>query len=231
MSEILYSMMKNTIPGQAEKPILALVPFIEFRYPNFPSGLEKLSNMSSPRIIKTHLRTDYFSKPLDQGVKFVIVLRNVKDALVSYYHYYKQREIFRFDGDFAEFFELFRDDHMIYGDWYDWALDWWSMRDRPNVLFVYYEDMKADVEKEIRRVADFLGKDISDERLKELANKTDFDKLKAANKSNFGERVGKQMRKGIVGDWKEHFSEEQLAYVDALSETKLTGTGLNFRYT
>src|SRR5687768_5488518 len=34
---------------------------------------------------------------------------------------------------------------------------WWEPRGRPNVLLVHYNDLKADLEEEMRRVADFLG--------------------------------------------------------------------------
>ena len=231
MSEILYSLLHGTTPGEGTMPIMAMVPFLEFHMPPRPPGIEHINHIPSPRLIKTHLHSEYFTKAIDKGVKFVVVLRNVKDAIVSYYHYYKKMETFNFKGDFDEFFELFRDDHLCYGDWYKWTLDWWKLREHPNVRFFYYEDMKADVEKEIRRVAEFLGKDITDERVTFVAASTDFERLKAKQMSKYGERAVRQMRKGVIGDWREYFSEEQLAYVNALSETKLAGTGVNFRDT
>ena len=38
------------------------------------------------------------------------------------------------------------------------------------------------------------------------------------------------IRKGIVGDWKNYFSEEQSARMDAEYSKRMAGTGLNFQF-
>ena len=38
------------------------------------------------------------------------------------------------------------------------------------------------------------------------------------------------MRKGVVGDWKNHFTEEQSAMFDALYSEKMKGSGLDFDF-
>ncbi len=34
---------------------------------------------------------------------------------------------------------------------------WWEVRNRPNVLLVHYNDLKADLSGEMQRISDFLG--------------------------------------------------------------------------
>ena len=216
-----------------EKPIHVLerFPFLEYVQGTY-SGLKILENMPSPRLMKTHLRKDFFEQPLRQNNKIVVVLRNVKDTIVSYYHFYQHRDEFAFKGHgFDKFFELFREKHLCFGDWYDWVLDWWTEKDNPNVCFVFYEDMKADMHKETRRIAEFLGQDLIEEQIQFVVNRANFDSMKemrkAVDKRQKDNQVG-HIRKGVVGDWRSDFSEQQAQYMDKLTAEKLAGTGLQF---
>jgi aryl sulfotransferase len=40
---------------------------------------------------------------------------------------------------------------------WDNVRSWWAIRDLPNLLLLHFEDLKADMPREIRRIADFLG--------------------------------------------------------------------------
>ena len=234
MQEIIYGIVKHEelrISEEKTAHVITRFPFIEFVEEPY-SGLKCLEKLPSPRMIKTHLMKEFFGKPLEQKNKIIIVFRNVKDAIVSYYHYYQHVEAFDFKGrDFNEFFELFREKHLCYGDWYDWTLDWWSEKDNPNVCFFFYEDMKADIHKETRRVAKFLGKELTEEQIQFIVGRADFDAMKKQRMAvDKREKEGTgQLRKGIIGDWRSHFSEEQAQYVDKLTAKKLEGTGLQFR--
>ena len=221
---------------EKSSPTLVSFPFLEFVDWDEPyPGLKDLEKMASPRLMKTHLRKYFFEKPLKQNNKIVVVLRNVKDTMVSYYHFYQKWDDFAFKGhDFDEFFELFREKRLCYGDWYDWVLDWWTEKDNPNVCFFFYENMKADIHKETRRLAAFLGKELTEEQFQFVVNRAEFDCMQrgaARSTDDKRENAGKKVlfRKGLVGDWRSHFSEQQAKYVDDLTTEKLAGTGLHFR--
>jgi len=34
---------------------------------------------------------------------------------------------------------------------------WYKRRDDPNVLWVFFEDLKEDLDKQVKRIADFMG--------------------------------------------------------------------------
>ena len=234
MQEILYGIVNcEHLQKSDEKPahILQRFPFIEQGVEPF-CGVKILEDMPSPRLIKTHLRKYFFVQPLEQKNKIVVVLRNVKDAIVSFYHHYQFQKTCRFEGrDFNEFFELFREKHLVYGDWYDWVLDWWTEKENPNVCFVFYEDMKENIHKETRRVVQFLGIDLTDDQIQFVVDRANFDAMKKKRMViDKNEEEGKgHFRKGVVGDWRSHFSEEQAQYVDKLTAEKLEGTGLHFK--
>lgn len=88
-------------------------------------------------------------------------------------------------------------------------------KDRSNrILFLTYEDMKTDLRPELRRMQEFLGVRLSEEQLARLEAAVAFDAIKTnplVNKENLLPSAGRGhgfIRKGIVGDWKNHFDEQ-----------------------
>jgi hypothetical protein len=43
------------------------------------------------------------------------------------------------------------------GSYWRHIQSWWEIRDRPNVLLVHFNNLKADIAGEIRHIADFLA--------------------------------------------------------------------------
>merc|ERR1712004_125110 len=135
-----------------------------------------------------------------------------------------------FHGSFSEFFELFKMKHMHFGDWFDFNLDWWELRENENIYFTKYEDMKKDIRAEIRKLAEFLEVSVTDEQVETIVQHTSFSNMKENTAVNRINVTGKNffMRKGITGDWVNYFSPEEAEYADKLVEEKLAGTGLSF---
>ena len=105
------------------------------------------------------------------------------------------------------------------------------------MLILNYETMHKNLESEVKRIADFLEKGLSPEQISSIAEQTKFSSMKtnpAANMSwidaHRADKTNTFMRKGKIGDWKNHFTEEQSAKLDALYAKKLQGTGLTFDY-
>ena len=192
--------------------------------------VDVLPEMKSPRLIKTHMQREFSDNAFRKNAKFIVLYRNPKDVIVSYFHFYRTIPAFQFDGDFNAFFELFKSKKIVHGDWFDWVLGWWEEKDNPNVHFVTYEAMKKDVVKETRRVAKFLGRDFSDDVIQEIVDSCSFRNLKDKRMKEVEqekEGIG-HYRKGVVGDWANHFTPEQAAYVDELYRTKMANIDLGF---
>ena len=73
--------------------------------------------------------------------------------------------------------------------------------------FVFYEDLKRDLGREIRKIASFLGKEISEDQLLCLKEHLKFENIQKNNTVNNEERFqklgfasdeGKFIRKGIM---------------------------------
>ena len=233
MQEILFAITQD---GNTERvgdnDTSERFPFIEStrRFEGQRLPFEVLPEMKSPRLIKTHMQREFFDNAFRKNAKFIVLNRNPKDVIVSYYHFYRMIPSFQFDGDFNAFFELFKSKKIVHGDWFDWVLGWWEEKDNPNVHFVTYEAMKKDVVKETRRVAKFLGRDFSDDVINEIVDSCSFRKLKDKRMKDVEqEKEGTgHYRKGVVGDWANHFTPEQSAYVDELYRAKMANIDLGF---
>ena len=118
-------------------------------------------------------------------------------------------------------------------------LEWWKHKDDPNVLFLKYEDMKKDHPGAVRAIAEFIGCDLKPDVVDKIVKESTIDRMKANPNTNFSwvsltayaiKEINPFLRKGIVGDWKNHFTAEQSAKFDAVYQEKMKGTGLSFEF-
>lgn len=63
------------------------------------------------------------------------------------------------------------------------AQSFWEHRDLDNILLLHYSNMIEDLEREVRRIADFLEVDVSEDMLQEIVHLATFDKMKSQNKA------------------------------------------------
>ena len=140
--------------------------------------------------------------------------RNPKDTLVSMYYFFKMSEpCGNFTGSWDEFFELFKDRHLLFGDYFDWYTEWvpYIENSSPNVKVVRYEDMQMNLERVILDVASYLDKSLSNDKVSRMVEYLSFSQMKENKMCNYTDSVFLRgdispfMRKGIVGDWKTFF--------------------------
>merc|ERR1712232_807683 len=92
-----------------------------------------------------------------------------------------------------------------------------------------FEDMKKDPAKEIRRVADFLGLERTDEEILKVTERTSFSSMKAESKKrNDTANKKDHFRSGKSGGWSSFMSPEVIAEFDAKTEKLYADCGLRF---
>ncbi len=87
------------------------------------------------------------------------------------------------------------------GSYFVHLLSWWEHRNDSNVLFLFYEDMKDDLERVVRMVAAFIG--IQDEeRIKNAVEMSSFEFMKKHERKFSESRVARYRNKacGIPDD-------------------------------
>ena len=226
LQEIVWLIQNHSQMEDADKTRLNLrVPFVDMKIPSRKPDMAVLETRPHPWVIKSHLPVSVFQAHIDAGqCKFIIIIRNIKDVLVSYYYFYQANVALNFfKGSFAEFFELFRNKRLVQGDWLDHSLGWWSKKHHSNVMFVTYESLKTNTVNEIVRVARFCEKNLSPAKIQFIVNRTDFNSMKTNPMSHYtigtpkeihDSSISSLIRKGEVGDWKMHFNEEMNAFVE-----------------
>ena len=91
-------------------------------------------------------------------------------------------------------------------------------------LEVRYERLHAEPHAETRRVLEFLGVDSSAPVVDECVEAASFETLSGGRRRG-EENQASHFRKGIIGDWENHFDEEALARFDAVARPLLRELG------
>ncbi|XP_062943765.1 sulfotransferase 1C1-like [Cynocephalus volans] len=224
--------------GDVEKsrraPIYLRQAFLEWaRMSN--SGIDQANAMPSPRTLKTHLPVQLLPPSFwEKKCKIIYVARNAKDTVVSYYHFQRMNEELPDPGSWDEYFETFLAGKVLWGSWYDHVKGWWRKKDSHPILYLFYEDMVKDLKREIRKVMEFLGKNLKEEVLDKIVCNTSFDVMKKNPWTNYttdtkmNHSISPFMRKGVTGDWKNQFTEAQNKQFNEHYEKNMAETSLSF---
>jgi Sulfotransferase domain len=124
---------------------------------------------------------------------------------------------------------------VVYGSWFEHTLGWRAniQESAGNVLVLHYEDMQQDLATHIRRLGALLGKHLSPQAVAAIADYASFASMSADPFTNregnplMDFSIARFLRKGVVGDWKNHFTAEQDARFEAVWEQKMSGTALS----
>nr|XP_042703479.1 sulfotransferase family cytosolic 1B member 1-like [Chrysemys picta bellii] len=197
------------VQGDVEKacraPTHIRIPFLEICSPPLvPSGVQQLANVPSPRVIKTHL-------------PFQLVPKSFWENRC------KARDPNPVPNSSAG-----APPHMP-----PWALGQLPSGGCWVSILLPHQDPA----REIRRVMDFLEVELPPQVLEKIVQQTSFQIMKENPMANYSsipstildQTVSPFMRKGQVGDWKNHFTVAQSEAFDAHYQRRMEGTGLHFR--
>lgn len=197
---------------------------------------EQLEAAPDPRLFRSHMPYQFAvgGMPVKTPCKYIYTARHPKDVVCSYYNY--AQDFDTYEGPWEDFLRLFMEGKTWFGDWFDHAQGWWNQREHDNILFLWYEDMKADFDGTVRRIAAFTGYPLSDELLRKIKQETTFSSMKKNELTNMQQAdeskkapPEKYYRKGGAGTWHERFTEAQSAQFDAWCEQRMRETGFKVR--
>ncbi|XP_077998115.1 sulfotransferase 1C4-like [Glandiceps talaboti] len=200
------------------------------------NGMEAIKKMPSPRLIKTHLPYHHFpTQAIQKKCKIVYVARNPKDVAYSFYHHMQVvPDEVSYRGPWKTFFETYLQGKVCWGDWFDHVLGWWEHKDEDNILYLKYEDFKKDPRAYIRKIAVFLDVDMPDDMEDKILDHCSIKNMKqnkAVNIEHLSRNKDNEagfIRKGIVGDWRNHLTVDQNRRLEEKYEERMKGSGLDF---
>ena len=137
----------------------------------------------------------------------------MKDACVSYYHHHLRFKFADFDSSFQVFArDLFQRSNLLQGGFFEMLQSGWRRRDNPNLLFIWYEELKEDQRNMVMRILNHIGYSLEEEKVTELCEAMTFSNYRQISSMNKSERCkegsGEFTRKGVVGDWVNYFQED-----------------------
>ena len=211
MQQLVYLIQHDAIPPNTFNDLYANSVFFE------QMGLKAVEAIKQPGSIKIHLAAEL--APFSADAKYIVVVRNPKDSLVSNYnHHVGFDKFYEFKGDFNDFFDLFLGGQIEFGDYFHFVNSWLRKKHLPNVFFITYEEMKNNPAESVRKVAYFLGEeygkrvDEDDKYLRDILHHSSIGEMKKRyhDSLEFGSTSGYSLvHKGLSNSWKSMFTEEQ----------------------
>lgn len=257
MQHIIYNILADATVTENKLDYITRMPFLERQ------GADAAVYGPKPGALKTHLQ--YGKNPYSPDAKYIYITRNPYDCCVSFYYHTKNIPDYNFqNGTFDEFFEMFIEGKVDFGDYFDHLTSWFEHRNDPNILFLTYEDLKRDTKCWVIKIARFMGPEYSERLeqdesfLNQVLDRCSLDSmkndinsirrvpfedisasfnlegvnprlhkgLKACNAFWKSPMTGNFVRKGIVGDWRNHFSPDQIERTKRKIEEKTNGRNI-----
>ena len=215
--QIMNLISNNGVFGENDKYVMGTA-YLEYSGPEvqtFPA-------------IKTHIPFDVI--PRRDDAKYLLVFRNPKDCCVSSY-YHALNNYPELIGDFHQYFQHWIKGDVCYGDYFTHVYDYWSHRFDKNFDFLVYEQMIENPREAVLKIARFMGQEFierlasNEVLLNEIIRKSSIVSMKSQLNLCTEDQIF--MRKGIVGDWRDHFDKEESDLIDNRIATEFEGTGLD----
>ena len=184
----------------AAAPVAPAWPDFRLRGPVEPV-LEAAEAASGRRLLKAHLAYD--ALPVWEGVKFIHVARDGRDAAMSMHNHMRgfkpemnalMDEASLGDPKFGDLAPLTPEDPAeSFHEWQAdggargdpgasfWAVErsYWAARRDANMLLVHYNDLKTDLAGEIARIARYLGVELPNEVMNQIVAAAEFETMRA----------------------------------------------------
>ncbi|MTH95352.1 sulfotransferase domain-containing protein, partial [Roseibium sp. RKSG952] len=211
--------------------------------------LDILAAQKHRRFIKTHARVEAVS--FSDRMKYIYIARDGRDVAWSMFniaskrnnqnslignstiekswHQPKARPATEERDPVIFFREWMASDG--YPFWPFWAniRSWWNVRNRPNVMFLHYNNLKEDLEKSVHQISSFLELNKSEAVISKAVEHSGFSWMKknADLVAPYGGKLwhggGKTfINKGTNGRWKDLLSADDVSEYEARAKRELS---------
>lgn len=229
-----------TCYGEAEfNHIHDVVPWVEAQLLTYVVKLNEPTFENSSvglRAVKTHMESDFV--PYNETAKYLTVIRDPKDVVVSAYRFILSLMPMVKGLSIDDFIDLYITGSTIFGSWSHHTGSYWAWHNRPNVLILFYADMKKDLDASVRRIADLMHVDLTEEQLKKIVHKSSFTYMQGIDHKFAPDIPGLtrnskdpvMVRSGKSGSAREFLSPSQIQKIDQAMIEQLHHLDSNFPY-
>lgn len=235
MQQIVGQMLLGPDPDLA---VAEMSPWMDLRVPPKEVKLPMVEAQAHRRFLKTHLPVD--ALVFSPKAKYLYIGRDARDVVWSVYNHHVNANdlwyqalndtpglvgppIGRPNPDIRKYWhEWLEGDGFPFWPFWENVRTWWAIRQLPNVMFIHFAELKADLPGSMKRIAGFLDIKVTEANWPRILEYCSFDWMKAnATKSvplggafwDAGAQVF--INKGINGRWQSVLSaDESKAYED-----------------
>uniref|UniRef100_A0A8B9ZFP3 Sulfotransferase n=1 Tax=Anas platyrhynchos TaxID=8839 RepID=A0A8B9ZFP3_ANAPL len=194
-------------------------------------GLEAALSYPSPRLLTFFLP---FHCQGGTGTHVIYTLRDPRDVVVSYYYFSKMCSSYEDPTSFEQFLRDFLSGELPHGSWFEHVQGWMEMKDQENFFFITYEELKQDLQGSVRRICQFLGQDLDDAAVASVVRNASFSAMRENPMCSsvllpadiMDQTKGQFLRKGVCGDWKNHFTVAQSETFDRIYQDRMQGLNM-----
>ncbi len=234
------------------RPLTEISPWVDIQADPIEDVLATYEAQKHRRFIKTHTPLD--GLPYFENATYLFCGRDPRDVFMSMLNHIRNtdqeaiKRITERQGlEPIDLPELPDDPDPIFRMWltvatYDWEKDgfpfwshfhhaetFWNYRHLPNLHFLHYADLQADLEGQMRRVAGLLDIEVDESLWAELVPAAGFDHMKK-NADRYAPEVNhgfwrdnsRFFHKGTSGQWREALSPESLALYDEVKPQRVS---------
>ncbi|KAL2326327.1 hypothetical protein Fmac_025385 [Flemingia macrophylla] len=202
--------------------------------------IHDLSNMTEPRLFGTHIPFTSLAKSIEEtNCKIIYICRNLFDTFISTWIFVNKimPEILP-TLPLEEAFERYCKGVIGYGPSWNHILGYWkeSVARPSKVLFLKYEDLKEDINFNVKKIAEFLDfpftkEEENDGVIENIIKLCSFEKMKELKVNKYGTmgegRIVENryfFRKAEIGDWVNYLSPAMVEKLSKIIEEKLSGS-------
>jgi hypothetical protein len=157
--------------------------------------------------------------------RVVYLVRDGRDAIVSYYHFLNQLH-----GRAYDLSRLVRyGEALDYGPWHEHVDAWIANPFGAEMLVIRYEDLRVRPEPEVRRFCEFAGLDCPAALIEEVVRRSSFESMQAREKKYgmeaWDSSKGLFVRRGKVGGFRDEMAPDILEAFNVQSDHALRKFG------
>src|SRR5258708_27321276 len=188
-------------------------------------------SISRPRVIKSH---QYFDPRFK---KVIYIVRDPRDVALSYYDFQrKYRQIV--DGyPLSQYVNDFVGGYLSSADWGTWGENvgsWVATRQKhAGFLLLRYEDMVVDTERELAKIAAFLGIEPNRQLLANTIDRSSAERMRGLEKTQGSEWVSTKNKRSDIpfirtassGGWRNLLPSDAVAAIESAWGPLMTSLG------
>lgn len=218
--------------------------WVDFRLPSKVEKLAALEAQTHRRFLKTHLPVD--ALVFSAQAKYIYIGRDGRDIVWSLYNHHANANEMWYElvndtpgrvgppiekpsASVKQYFHdwLEQDGYPLLSFWEN-VRSWWEIRHLPNVLLIHFAQLKQDMAKQIRRIAEFLAIPIDESKWEIILEHCSFSYMKqhATQTTPLGGAFWNGgaktfIHKGTNGRWRETLTAQESQLYEQIAQQQL----------